>query len=263
MDSYQRHQQHKFSLAAPAYERLSLVQQAAAKRLFQGLAFLGNATRILDVGCGTGALTRLLAATWPRAEVLGIDLAPGMIEQARRATGDAPQPRFLVSDTLQFTATIPFDLIVSSSSLHWMQPLDRTFAHLAAQLAPGRPFAFSLMLEDTLKELHALRREVAPSTPPAARMPSADHVRAALRAAGLRIEMEEEEEHIVQASDATAMLRDLRDLGVTGGPLSRGERPLNRRELRQLIDAYDIRHRSEHGVSATYHVGYFWGSRDA
>ncbi|HMP76447.1 MAG TPA: methyltransferase domain-containing protein [Kiritimatiellia bacterium] len=263
MDKHLKHQQTRFSAAAARYDQLARVQQAVADRLFQGLAFLGNPRRVLDIGCGTGALTRKLAATWPRAEVEGIDSAPGMIDEAQRLHRTEDRPRFTCADARTFAPGHRYDLLVSTSTLHWIQPLDRTFAHLATLLEPGGNFAFALMLEHTLGELHALRREIAPGKPPAARMPSESAVRAALAGAGLRVAMDEVEERVTHAESALAVLHDLRALGVTGGSLSRGATPLTRGELTHLIVAYDARHREADGVRATYHVGYFWGSRGA
>lgn len=262
MDIHLKHQQTRFSAAAAGYDQLARVQQAVADRLFQGLAFLGNPRRVLDIGCGTGALTRKLAATWPRAEVEGIDSAPGMIAEARRLHRGEDRPRFIHADARVFASDRRYELLVSASTLHWIQPLDRTFSHLAGLVEPGGNFAFALMLEHTLGELHALRREIAPHKPPAARMPSESVVRAALAGAGLRVAMDEVEERVTHAESALAVLHDLRALGVTGGALSRGVAPLSRDELTRIIAAYDARHREPEGVCATYHIGCFWGSRD-
>lgn len=263
MNPILRHQQTRFTNAAPRYEQLAHVQRAVADRLFSGLAFLGAPQRILDIGCGTGALTRRLAETWPRAEVEGIDLAPGMIAEARRLTGSAARPTFHIADAATFTTLRPYDVLVSSSTLHWIQPLARTLQHLATLLERGGRFAFALMLEDTLRELHTLRAQIAPDNAPAQRMPSEAAVRQALQEAGLRVGLDEIETQVVHAETAAHLLRDLRAVGVTGGALSRGARPLTRDELQRLLAAYDETYRDERGVRATYQVGYFWGERCA
>ncbi len=261
--SLQQHQQARFSAAAPRYDQSALIQRAVADRLFQGLAYLGNATRALDIGCGTGQLSRRLAATWPNAFVLGIDHAPGMIEEARRLNEGAARPVFETADALRYRPAATFDLVVSSSTLHWMQPLERTMNVIAGFLEPGGSFAFALMLDGTLQELHEARLAVAPECPPLQRMPSEASVINALRAAGLRADITEVEEHRIHAPTARELVRDLRNLGVTGGPLSRGARPLKRAELDALFARYDERYRDDRGVYASYRVGYAWGVRHA
>jgi hypothetical protein len=94
-------------------------------------------------------------------------------------------------------------------------------------------------------------------------MPAAESVRSALAGAGLRLEREDEESHVVHAPSAQATMRHLQAQGVTGGALSRGKRPLTRHQMRQLFAYYDTHFRDAAGVTATYRAGYYWGRRDA
>ncbi len=262
MSVHQLNQQAQFSAAAAGYDRFAHTQRAVANQLFEGLAHAGEMRRILDVGCGTGALTRHLAIAWPKAEVEGIDHAQGMIEEARRISGNAERPRYLLADAQSFRAPLPYDLIASSSTLHWIQPLEFTLQHLASLLAPRGAFAFAIMLERTLYELHGARAQIAPNNIPAAKMPSHDVVMQGLAGADLRVVANEVQEFLVHAESASSLLGDLRALGVTGGPLSLGARSLTRGEVQQLLALYERCFRDERGVRATYHVGYYWGQRN-
>jgi malonyl-CoA O-methyltransferase len=263
MDPHRRHLQARFSAAALVYDDFASVQRAVADRLLAGIAYVGAPRRVLDIGCGTGHLTRQLAATWPSAEVEGIDLAPGMIEQARRRSATRSRPVFIVGDAMRHTSAAPYDLLASSSTLHWIQPLRRTLAHLAGLLAPGGQFAFAIMLDQTLRELRAARAHVVPDNLSVESMPAAESVRSALAGVNLRLEQEEEESHVVHAPSAREMVRQLQSQGVTGGALSRGNRSLTRHQMHQLFAYYDVHFRDAAGVTATYHAGYYWGRRDA
>jgi trans-aconitate methyltransferase len=75
-----------------------------------------NEEQILDLGCGTGHLTRAIAETG--AEVLGIDSAQSMIEEARETY---PQLRFEVRDGENLTFNEQFDAVFSNAALHWMK----------------------------------------------------------------------------------------------------------------------------------------------
>jgi 2-polyprenyl-3-methyl-5-hydroxy-6-metoxy-1,4-benzoquinol methylase len=98
-------------------------------------------TRVLDVGCGVGRWSSLLAARG--GSVTGMDLSPTMIEQAQRrakAKGVADRCRFLVQDLAQLNAGETFDLIVGVTVLqHILEPqaLRAAMHRMAGHLAPG------------------------------------------------------------------------------------------------------------------------------
>jgi len=72
--------------------------------------------RILDLGCGTGHLTRKIAEAG--AEVVGIDNSHAMIEQARK---NFPDMAFEVADGTDFHFDEPFDAVFSNAAIHWMR----------------------------------------------------------------------------------------------------------------------------------------------
>jgi len=89
--------------------------------------------RALDVGTGTGKAARMVAGRFPEAEVLGVDLAPGMIEQARRLLppGLSERVRFEVADASALPAGDgAFDLVVLLNMIPF-------FSELARVTAPG------------------------------------------------------------------------------------------------------------------------------
>jgi SAM-dependent methyltransferase len=96
-------------------------------------------TRVLDVGCGVGRWSRLLAARG--AEVLGVDLSPTMIAEARRRAADArTQCRFAVADASRLELGEQFDLVLGVTVLQHILDaalLEAALAAMAAHLAPG------------------------------------------------------------------------------------------------------------------------------
>lgn len=91
--------------------------------------------QILDLGCGTGQLTAQIAAAG--AEVMGIDKAASMIEQAR---ANYPDLRFEVADGSNFSFAEPFDAVFSNAAIHWMREPARVVACIAQALKPGGRF---------------------------------------------------------------------------------------------------------------------------
>ena len=121
---YQRDVQ-AFDARAPGYEagwRGGWHQDIARRTADIALACAGEPSRILDVGCGTGFLLRLLASRLPQAtELVGVDPAPHMVEAAQAALAGDVRLRVLVgtAEELPFPSS-GFDLVVSTTSFdHW------------------------------------------------------------------------------------------------------------------------------------------------
>lgn len=98
-----------------------------------------SGTSVLDVGCGVGRWSRLLASRG--AQVTGVDLSPTMIAQARERTQEAglsSRCRFLVQDSTLLDAGGPFDLVLAVTMLQhilepnaWRGAVQRMADHLA------------------------------------------------------------------------------------------------------------------------------------
>ena len=90
---------------------------------------------ILDLGCGTGYLTDTIAQCG--AEVVGIDSAPTMIEQAR---SQYPHLKFEVADAINLQLTEQFDAVFSNAVLHWIKEPAKVIAGVYRALKPGGRF---------------------------------------------------------------------------------------------------------------------------
>ena len=113
-------------------------------------ARLGAGGRALDVGCGSGAVTRTLGKAFPRAQIVGIDPDAESIHRARE---NAPaNAKFEVSDTSRFESA-PFDLVTLCDVLHDLaQPLD-TLKQIRALLKPdGTLFIIEPKAADRLED---------------------------------------------------------------------------------------------------------------
>jgi trans-aconitate 2-methyltransferase len=97
--------------------------------------------RVVDLGCGPGNLTALLATRWPDAEVTGLDSSPEMVETARR---DVPGLRFEVADLRDWHPATAPDVVVSNATLQWLPGHLGLLPSLVSQVAPGGWFAFQV-----------------------------------------------------------------------------------------------------------------------
>ena len=118
------------------YARFADLQHMLGRVFADELPIQGH-ERVLDVGCGDGQVTALIAARVTAGSVLGIDPSPLMVEQATaRAGGNL---RFAAGDVLDLARDLatdgPFDLVVSLNALHWVPDLGRALAELRSVTA--------------------------------------------------------------------------------------------------------------------------------
>lgn len=120
-----------------AYRRLSAPQQQWGLALLSGLTLRGDET-VVDAGCGTGALTRLLAEAVPRGRVIALDVSPSMLDAARRELADlAPRVEVRAADLASLNLEREADLIFSAATLHWVLEQDVLYHNLFRALVPG------------------------------------------------------------------------------------------------------------------------------
>ncbi|MBB3083436.1 trans-aconitate 2-methyltransferase [Geodermatophilus sabuli] len=91
---------------------------------------------VVDLGCGTGALTASLAARWPGALVTGIDSSPEMLAAAA-AHAVPDRLRFALGDLRDWAPGGPVDVLVTNAALHWVPGHAGLLRRWAGHLAPG------------------------------------------------------------------------------------------------------------------------------
>jgi malonyl-CoA O-methyltransferase len=252
----------RFGVAAPTYDEHCDIQRKVAQSLVDDVTCRERVDRVLEVGCGTGNLTRLLLDCFPDAVIHAVDIAETMIERARRRLGDHSRIVWRVADGRHLSADRVFDVIASSSALHWMVPVDETIRRLAALLGPGGRLYAALMVNGTFEELNEVRKRVTPNKLSRVVLPESQAVLSALGAAKLRVVRSREETLGSQFESAGAFLRSLHLQGVTGA-VTAGPAMLNRTELREIITDYQRQYSSPSGgVFATYRVLYFQAIKD-
>lgn len=120
-----------YEFDAKKYEKASVHQKEWGKQIIAQLE-LGGSERILDLGCGDGALTAQLAQRVPAGYVIGVDSSEAMLELAKR--NESGNLSFMRQDINELAYSDEFDLIFSSATLHWIKDhprlLDNTFRAL-------------------------------------------------------------------------------------------------------------------------------------
>jgi trans-aconitate 2-methyltransferase len=119
---------------AATYERLSAPMTAMGTDVLDRLVLRGDET-VLDAGCGTGNVTRVLHERLPGGRVIAVDAAPSMVEQARALLPAEVDVR--EADLLELKLDAPVDAVLSTATFHWIADHDRLFANLRRALKPG------------------------------------------------------------------------------------------------------------------------------
>lgn len=112
--------------------------------------------RILDLGCGSGQLTAKIAGAG--AHVIGIDLSPDMIAQAR---ANYPAIEFNVADATTFELAEPVDAVFSNAVLHWVNDAAAAIACVWKALKPGGRFVMEMGGKGNTRTLLAAVRDIA------------------------------------------------------------------------------------------------------
>ena len=121
-----------FEFDGKRYAKASAHQKEWGSKLIAELDLRGD-ERILDLGCGDGAITAQLAQLVPHGSVVGIDASEGMIEAARaHATANLT---FLLVDINALDLAENFDLVFSNATLHWVKDHRALLANVLAILA--------------------------------------------------------------------------------------------------------------------------------
>jgi len=126
--------QTEFSKYAEEYGRYNVIQRRVVDKLLADIA-PEQPMRILDIGCGSGALYEALS--WKPDYFVGIDFAPGMLE--RHPVGKHIECRygdFNDVGWMQGLEESRFDRIFSASALQWAREVERTFSQIAGLKAP-------------------------------------------------------------------------------------------------------------------------------
>jgi trans-aconitate 2-methyltransferase len=147
---------------AGSYQRISVPHEEWAKALMERLPLNGEEA-VLDAGCGTGRVTRMLVERLPRGRVVAVDGSAAMVEKVREVI--RPQDQAFVADLTELELPEPVDAAVSSAVFHWIADHDALFARMRAALRPGAHFEAQCGGRGNIEEFRDRSREVGEREP--------------------------------------------------------------------------------------------------
>jgi trans-aconitate 2-methyltransferase len=98
---------------------------------------------VVDLGCGTGDLTKILHQEMEAKETIGIDSSPAMLARAQAAHGEVPGLSFASGDIATWLDE-GLDLVFANASLHWIDDHLNLLARMRTALAPDGQLAFQV-----------------------------------------------------------------------------------------------------------------------
>jgi trans-aconitate 2-methyltransferase len=115
---------------------------------------------VVDLGCGPGLLTRLLAQRWPNARVEGIDSSADMIDRAERL--EAAGLEFRLGDIAEWSPEADVDVVISNAALQWVPGHEALLRRWTSVLPTGSWLAWQVP-GNFDSPSHVLLRELASS----------------------------------------------------------------------------------------------------
>ncbi len=156
-----RNVSHAFSRAAVTYDHYSRIQEELGQGLIEKVKHLSEAKTILEIGCGTGGYTLLLADAFPHASITAMDISRAMLARtAKKLKGR--KGIYLVEGDIEsiiYDMLDKFQIITSNSALHWLNQLDITMRQLALRLTDDGVFAATIFGNQSLLELKRVIEE--------------------------------------------------------------------------------------------------------
>jgi len=255
-----RRARRAFERAAATYDGAAFLQREVGQRLYERLDLLRGfrPVRILDAGCGTGALTAQLARRWRGARVVALDIAPAMLARARRRGPWLRRPWCVAGDIEALPlAAGSFDLVFSSLALQWCPDLERAIGELARVLAPGGLLLFATFGPDTLRELRAAWAEADGGAHVHVHgFPDLHEVGDLLLHTGLADPVTDAEWITVRYGDVLELMRDLKAIGARNAAAGRPRGLTGRGRIEALRRAYGRCRDAGGRLPATFEVVY-------
>jgi len=218
---------------------------------------------VLDLGCGTGHGAAALAARWPRARVIALDVSAAMLEQAARRDGAARIERLCAEAEAIPLPDASVDLVHSNLMLPWCEDIDAVFGEVARILSPRGLFTFTSYGPGTLQELRGAWHKACGTTPEHPVAGTHDLGDGLVRG-GFAEPVLDVSRYTLTYADVASLMRDLKATGSQGATSGRARGLTGRGRRRALESSYE-QFRTDGRLPASFEVvfGQAWGAMPA
>ena len=248
----------RFARSAATYESQARIQHLLAERLLALWDKPSEPSAILELGCGTGLLTRRLLRRFPGAHVLATDGAWQMLAQARLlcASKGGEKLSFALQDAEggapaepELWSRAPYGLVTSSALVQWFPDIERHLRFVAGLVGPEGFYLVSSFTDSNFPELNALL-----ASPPFCyrNFPGlvAEKLDESARRAGFTLQAFQETEDREVLPTPRMVLKRIQSLGASRNPRDGGR--LTKATLEGLLDSYADHYGERGGVRLTW-----------
>ena len=244
-----------FSQAAATYDAAAVLQSTVRDELLRRLEVLRMEPEVVvDLGAGTGQASIALKRRYPGGRVVAMDIAHGMLLQARKRQTLLRRFDRVVADA----AALPLgnasvDMLFSSLMLQWCNDPDRVLRECRRVLRPGGVLHFTTLGPDTLVELRKSWQAADPGHAHVNRFIDMHDLGDALVRAGFAEPVLDVERYTLTYDDARGLMRDLKAIGAHNATAGRARGLTGKSTLARMLAAYEG-FRREGKLPATYEV---------
>ena len=151
--------QKNFSRGSETYEEFAKVQKYMANELIS-FGPLEENINILEIGSGTGILTRELLKKYPDSQITLMDISNKMLDKCKKEFGF--NLNYILADAETYEFSDNYDLIISNATFQWFENLDKSIGKFREILKPKGKIIFSTFCKGTYEELSNSFLKVSP-----------------------------------------------------------------------------------------------------
>lgn len=253
-----------FEKAANGYDEAAVLQREIGQRLLDRLDYIRfQPRRILDLGAGTGDCSFQLAERYNKSEMLIVDFATAMLQQAKQKRSWkqrlSSRYKFITGDANHLPLSDnSVDMVFSNLALQWCADLEQVFKEIRRVLKPNGMLLFSTFGPDTLKELKSCWQQV----------DDYKHINDfidlhvvgdAMVKSGFADPVMDMEMITVTYPDVKSIMRDLKQIGAHNVNETRARGLTGKQTISKLIEAYET-YRTDAVLPVTHEViyGHAW-----
>ncbi len=244
-----------FSRSAHHYDAVARLQKQVASQLVQLLPFEQYDGLWLDLGAGTGFLLDEIGSERFSGQMIAVDLALPMLQQAREKRGGDRSLDWICADM----ESLPFlpeqaDVVVSSLALQWCENVSQVFADIKRVLKPGGLLGFATMGARTLFELKEAWAQVDHFSH-VSPFYDAETLASILLSQGFSLVKKQQEIRSLAYPSVMALMQELKQTGAHNMTEGRRRNLTTKQQLQSMMAAYPKL--SEQGdIQASYDIIY-------
>ncbi len=250
-----------FERAADSYDASAVLQREIAKRLGERLDYIKQQPKTaLDVGSGTGYITKDLLKRYPKATVFALDLAHNMALKSKAQGSWLRKPQVICGDAEQLPLKpASMDVLISNLMLQWSNDLSKVFTGFHSVLAANGLLLFSTFGPETLTEMRQSWASI-DDQPHTSQFSDMHEIGDALLQSGFINPVTDMEMITMTYANVRQLMRDIKQIGATNTDIERSRGLMGKQKLKAFEAAYEQFKTNDGLYPATWEIiyGHAW-----